>query len=221
MQVTSSRPGQSLRLTIMRREKQVAEGAVNGAVVDVGAERADAQILFVTVAVRPRRYRCPRLDGWDSSPRYLIYGGCVFVPLTTPWCVAKKKGALLERYKGPLMDEGREVIVLSKVLAHAVNVGYHSLGCLVVGSCNGVTPFNLRELAVLLFGPAANRSGGGGEHDTIDLRMITGEDASSGERLICLDKQKCAEAEAEILSSHMIALNGSPDVMGDVLSSES
>jgi hypothetical protein len=40
-----------------------------------------------------------------------------------------------------------QVIVLSKVLAHEVNIGYHSVGCGVLISFNGRKVANLRALA--------------------------------------------------------------------------
>lgn len=40
-----------------------------------------------------------------------------------------------------------QVIVLSKVLAHEVNIGYHSVGCGILKSFNGREVPNLRALA--------------------------------------------------------------------------
>ena len=69
------------------------------------------------------------------TPEYLIYGGCVFVPLTHVWLAeaAKEPGwlpAQLEKFRWYLQEQRRgdqQVIVLLHVLVDEVNAGYHNL----------------------------------------------------------------------------------------------
>ena len=74
--------------------------------------------LRTVVRPTPDRWLCPRIDGYDAEPAYVIVGGCVFVQLTKPWVDAKKRQDLLMyAFDGPLNHEGRQVVVLSKARA--------------------------------------------------------------------------------------------------------
>lgn len=111
-------------------------------------------VIERTIIPKPRQYICPRVSGYDAKDPalYLICGGCVFTTLTRPWVKAwnKKYDLLLSYYAGPLTEPGRQIVVLSTVLASSVNVGYHNLGCLVVREFDGVEIFSLQHLATLI-----------------------------------------------------------------------
>jgi len=103
-----------------------------------------------SVLPSPQRWICPRIDGYDvlDPPMYLICGGCVFTQLTKPWLKAKKMS--MTQYGGPLAEEGRQIVMLSAVLASSVNVGYHQLSCFPLRSFDSVDVFNLQHLATLI-----------------------------------------------------------------------
>merc|ERR1712039_517995 len=88
----------------------------------------------------------------DAAPEYLMVGGLVFVPLSHPWAELKGKEqharALIHQHWGrALPEEGRQVIILTKVLAHPCNVGFHSLSNVVLDSFSGSPVNNLAQLA--------------------------------------------------------------------------
>merc|ERR1711964_717999 len=98
----------------------------------------------------------PVADGFDCTPRYLIIGGLVFIPLSCPWLEAMTNvrkealSGLLPYLAQSLPEEGAEIVVLAKVLADRVNVGYHEgLECSVLLSLNEQPVANLRALAVV------------------------------------------------------------------------
>eukprot|EP00435_Cladocopium_sp_Y103_P035551 s1367_g9.t1 len=96
----------------------------------------ESKALEVDVALRPDRWLVPRIDGYDAAAEYAIIGGLVFIPLSHPWAELKSHDkhwsssrALIHHYWGEALDqEGRQVVVLSKVLVSAA-------GCRAFASC--------------------------------------------------------------------------------------
>jgi len=93
-----------------------------------------------------------------NTPSYLIYGGIVFIPLSRPY---------LRSYYGqqwstkcPLQlalsaDESKEemndqIIIVSHVLAHGVNIGYESYYMRQLLKVNGKNVHNMVEVMLLL-----------------------------------------------------------------------
>eukprot|EP00051_Salpingoeca_urceolata_P023681 m.407242 g.407242 ORF g.407242 m.407242 type:complete len:128 (+) comp20137_c0_seq22:1454-1837(+) len=104
----------------------------------------DGAVHDIKITTQAPLYIAPRHDGWDCNPSYFICGGLVFVPLTAPWAKAKKLGSLLDRYRGMIKTDGQQVVMLSKILAHDANFGYHHIGSHVLQSFNGtVRPLSL------------------------------------------------------------------------------
>ncbi len=94
---------------------------------------------------------------YDVSPRYVIFSGFVFQPLSLDFLRTwsdwweKAPAELLHLYYSGLRTEGRqEVIVLSQVLADDINVGYEDSEDVTVQSVNGVAPRNLKHFVELL-----------------------------------------------------------------------
>lgn len=166
--------------------------------VKLGVRRQGAEVE-VEVQVQPERWLVPRLDGYDAAPEYAIFGGMVFVPLSQPWAELKghdrfARVLVLQHWGVALPEEGLQIIVLSKVLAHQCNVGFHSLTCMVLHSFNGVVVGNLAQLAEMV--AACEKS-------TYTFEFLrTGSD---GKELVVLDRDECGAAEIEILKQHLIA----------------
>merc|ERR1711972_91474 len=166
--------------------------------VKLGVRRKGCEVE-VSLQLEPDRWLVPRLDGFDAAPEYAIFGGLVFVPLSQPWAELKghdrfARVLVLQHWGVALPEEGRQIIVLSKVLAHQCNVGYHSLTCMVLHSFNGVVIGNLAQLAQ--------------EVARCDQTTYTFEflrTGSDGKELVVLDHEECTHAEAEILQQHLIA----------------
>lgn len=93
-------------------------------------------------------------EQYDRAPSYYIIGGMVFEPLTKnllqewgeQWYY-KAPNKMLHYYMyGNVTGERKQVIVLVKVLADEVNVGYHGWGTMVVSRVNGKRVGSMREL---------------------------------------------------------------------------
>jgi S1-C subfamily serine protease len=92
-------------------------------------------------------------DQYDQPPTYFIYGGLVFMPLTTnylkTWGEDWKENVppylLAKLYDYP-SSEGEEVVILSNVLPASVNVGYHEYDETIIAAVNGNDIHNLKDL---------------------------------------------------------------------------
>ena len=82
-------------------------------------------------------------EQYDNLPRYFIYGGIVFSPLTKDLInsVGREyevdEDLLVEYYYNWPSEIRKEVVVAIQVLAHDINVGYHDLYCWIVKEVNG------------------------------------------------------------------------------------
>merc|ERR1719198_2765709 len=108
--------------------------------------------MEVHIALQPDRWLVPRLDGYDAAPEYYIVGGLVFVPLSQPWTELKSQDrgarALWSQHWGSsLPEDGQQIVILSKVLAHPCNFGFHSMSCMVLDTFNERKAKNLAQLA--------------------------------------------------------------------------
>jgi hypothetical protein len=90
----------------------------------------------------------------DVQPRWFIYGGLVLQVLCRDYLETWNKWysnaprRFVELYYNGVRTEGRrEVVVISQVLADAVNVGYESMYNRTVESVDGVVPRDIADLA--------------------------------------------------------------------------
>jgi S1-C subfamily serine protease len=113
--------GEKINLRILR------DGKIENVTYALTQKRKD------TVLVTPKQY--------DQEPRYFIFGGIVFTPLTEnlicEWesCDAPLE-LLIEKQKRPT-ENRQEAVVATHVLAAEVNKGYHSISAWVVKEVNG------------------------------------------------------------------------------------
>lgn len=165
--------------------------------VKVAREGRDEE---VKIELRPDRWVVPRMDGYDAAPEYFIVGGLVFVPLSHPWAELKGKEqharVLIHQHWGrALPEEGRQVVILTKVLAHPCNVGFHSLSNIVLDSFNGIPVRNVAQLAQAVASC---------ESSSLAFELL--RPAGDGKELVVLDRDACNEAQPQILAQHLIAV---------------
>ncbi len=96
----------------------------------------------------------------EEKPKYFIYGGVVFQPLTLNYLIEFgtigdwfrfAPVELMNRYLNEDLEfEGQEVVILSAVLADNINIGYHELGDNVIETVNGVRVKNFAHLKTLI-----------------------------------------------------------------------
>lgn len=96
---------------------------------------------------------------FQQKPEYYIVGGLVFQPLTMNYLYEFGGGAWAQyapveltnfSVNGELDSPGREIVILSEVLADKVNAGYHELGDNVVRQVDGVAVRNFDHLIELI-----------------------------------------------------------------------
>jgi len=162
------------------------------------------------------RYLVPKYDEFDASPLYVVCGGCVFCPLSMPLInekMSKRKNPMagFSAYYHQQSQNHDQVLVLSKVLADEVNVGYHGYGNMVLTDVNGQKPSNIQELVQLIVRES--------KEDSISFHchVVGLEDA---EFVICMDMQEVCTAEPRIMSRHMIASWCSADALSKDLREE-
>ncbi|MGV6810223.1 MAG: S1C family serine protease [bacterium] len=82
-----------------------------------------------------KQYRLVPYEQYDKQPTYVIFGGLVFMPLTTNYLLESAWNS--ELIYQPATLEKQEVVVLTQVLADSVNRGYHDLNDVIVEKVNG------------------------------------------------------------------------------------
>jgi hypothetical protein len=136
----------------------------------------------------------------EGGPQYLVFGGLVFQPLTFEYLQyfedVPMDLANHALYYNVATDERRQIILLQKVLPHAVNRGYHEWEDIVVATVNGTAPRDMRHLAQILDGAAG------------PWLTIVSDDVA----MLALDLEAARAAQPEILAAFGISRDRSPDL---------
>src|SRR5690606_2808192 len=95
-----------------------------------------------TLVARPR---------YDVRPSYVVFAGLVFTPLSYNYMKVWDWKDVEPRFRFLYVDglpspERKEIVLLSQVLAHDINVGYHRLLNAVVDRINGVTITDMKDV---------------------------------------------------------------------------
>ena len=146
-------------------------------------------------------------DQYDVLPRYFIYGGILFCPLTVNlmkswggnWYEAAPQELTSMLGFNYITDERDEVVVALKILAAPVNQGYQDLSNWVVAEVDGKKIRNLRELVDLVEN---------GTDPFVVLKTKWGHQ-------IVLDRAKVNAAQAQIFATYRIPEDRSPDLKND------
>ncbi|PON57190.1 Peptidase S1C [Parasponia andersonii] len=124
-----------------------------GDVAELGIIRA-GEFMKVKVVLNPRVHLVPyHIDG--GQPSYLIIAGLVFTPLSEPLIEEECEDSiglkLLAKARYSLARfKGEQIVLLSQVLAHEVNIGYEDMSNQQVLKLNGVRIRNIHHLAHLV-----------------------------------------------------------------------
>jgi hypothetical protein len=195
------RKGERTYLGYLWQIKQVGEGVRftvkrKGAVLDVDVPLRRA-IGFERL-VAAKRY--------DRVATYFIAGGLVFAPLTLnylaeygserDWAVNAPKDLLFYYLQGEPEADRRQVVLLVKVLADELNVGYHAFVNGVIARINGRTISTIQDVGTAF----AEQSGP--YHVIEDIH---------GYRLV-LDRRKTEQSGPEILRRYRVPADRSKDL---------
>ncbi|MFO0722137.1 MAG: hypothetical protein U1E65_00050 [Myxococcota bacterium] len=173
-------PGDPLKLKLLRQ-----------------GQRIEVQLKLVRMT--PEQERVIPYS-FDKRPEYFVKGGLLFQHLSRPylglWKEWWRRGPLrlliehdLEG-ENPTPEHPRRVI-LSRVLADAVNLGYHDVGATMVDKVNGVAVRNLDDVRAAFQKPV-------GEYHIVEL--ISG----GGIRRLVLDAAEVEAAEPRIRRNYGI-----------------
>ncbi|MBA3539345.1 MAG: trypsin-like peptidase domain-containing protein [Deltaproteobacteria bacterium] len=193
--VSQHQVGDSLAVQVLR----------DGKPLDVSVTLA----AFVAMVAPPRPER---------PPTYLIFAGLVFVPLTYDYMKTWEWEKVHFRYKyyyyDRLPSEGhREIVILSEVLVHAINIGYHQMFGTVVERINGIEIRHMQDVARAFTKPL-------GKFHVIEIENhgVRAESsdyhAAYGNRIV-IEADAVAKATPEILEKHGVARARSRDLEGD------
>jgi len=134
---------------------------------------------------------------FDKSPRYYIFGGLVFIPLTINYL--EEWGPDWEQNAPPNLlsqpnfhcqsEAGEEIVNLLKVLPDRANQGYGDLYGMVITKVNGVKIVNLRDLKRIV------------EESPEDAFVVF--ETSDGQQIV-LNKKKATESNERIMATYHI-----------------
>lgn len=170
-----------------------------GDIAQLGIIR-DGNSMKVQTILQPRKHLVPfHVEG--GQPSYLIVAGLVFTPLTEPFieeeCEDTLGLKLLAKARYSLATfEGEEIVIVSQVLAHEVNIGYEHMGNQQVMKLNGTTIKNIHHLAHLV--------------DTCKDKFLTFE--FEDDFLVVLHREEADAASSDILKEHAIPSLRSSDL---------
>lgn len=196
------RQGERTYFGYLMQKKQINE-SVNFEILRKGKIKSGNVIL-----TKPVDYeRLVQNEQYDKPPTYYVIGGLVFETLTLnylmeygsekDWYLNAPKELVNFYINGEPTEEQREIVVLVKVLADEINVGYHDFVDAVISSVNGV---KISRIADLVRGFENNK----GEYHVIeDIR---------GFKMV-LNREKVDESRERILKKYKIGADRSTDLM--------
>lgn len=165
--------------------------------------KRDGERKSLTVTLASMKYLVPRSQ-YDITPRYFIYAGLVFQPLSQDflvtwdkWWNKAPKEFLYHFYSGNRTAERSEVVILSQILGHEINMGYEDLYNESVLKVNGHAPLDMAEFVAHI------------ESATGILEIET-----SGPSLIVLDAEQARAANPSILKRYHIVNDRSDNLPG-------
>ncbi|PIR16252.1 MAG: hypothetical protein COV48_10065 [Elusimicrobia bacterium CG11_big_fil_rev_8_21_14_0_20_64_6] len=143
---------------------------------------------------------------YDDKLSYFVVGGLVFMPLSD--ALIGTRGASFRvrslSADGMPTPERTEVVVLSHVLAHDFNRGYHSWSMAPVTRVNGHFIGKLTDLVEAFQTPV------NGHHD-IEFEHYSGYGENKGSRIV-LDASEAAKAQHEIMMRYGVPSDRSADL---------
>jgi len=96
---------------------------------------------------------------YNEIAEYFILGGLIFIPLSQPLLEAKYGIEWIEQCPISLANQvingmknniNEQVIILSDVLSHDENIGYHEISDCIINNINGIKIINLKQMIELL-----------------------------------------------------------------------
>jgi len=119
----------------------------------------DGKVQHTSIKLSPRKVRANNKE-YDVLPRYFVFAGLVFQPLSNGYLKSNRGGQFglmsyipeytLQGYSkiipDRIQDNRKEIVVLTRVLPDAINRGYKNMEGTVVYSVNGIIIKDLKHL---------------------------------------------------------------------------
>ncbi len=101
--------------------------------------------LIIQLSVPMNSTRLVPLEQFETAPTYYIIGGLIFAPLTknyllewgSQWFFSAPTKLLNFYQDGVQTEERKQLIILTKVLADEINLGYHDIDNIIIEKVNG------------------------------------------------------------------------------------
>lgn len=148
---------------------------------------------------------------YDKQPQYFIAAGLVFCPLIQPylhefgddWYNRSPRKLCDLSMNATLKEPDEQIVVLTQVLTHQINLGYSDLTNLQVVTVDNDRVRNLRHFVDLY--ESAHRRG----QEFIRIGL-------DDNRIIVINLRSAHESMPEILHQHRVPADRSPDLAADV-----
>jgi S1-C subfamily serine protease len=166
----------------------------------------DGKPLRVTIAMKASKEDIVGEPLYDQRPRYFIYGGIVFTPVTNnyigQWPPNDVPTSLRYLRDYVLPSEDRiEAVVIAFILPNEVNAGYHEFRGIIIESVNGRKISKLGDLVEAF------------KHPIDGLQVIKEDEVTDFAGTIILDAAQASAANPEILAIHRIPSDRSIDLV--------
>lgn len=134
------RPGERTSLNYLVQKKYINDW-INVRILRNGSVKN----VKIKLSVTMNSTRLIPFEQYDTPPTYFISGGLVFAPLTknyllewgSQWFFSAPSKLLNFYQNGIRTPDKKEIILLSKVLADEINLGYHDIDNVVIEKVNG------------------------------------------------------------------------------------
>jgi S1-C subfamily serine protease len=166
----------------------------------------DGKAQRVTIAMKASKEDIVGEPLYDVRPRYFIYGGIVFTPVTSNYIALWQPNDIptslryLRDYVLPSEDRV-EAVVIAFILPNEVNAGYHDFRGILIDSVNGRKISKLGDLVSAF------------EHPVNGLQIIKEDAVTDFAGTIILDAAKASAAGPEILAIHRVLADRSSDLI--------
>lgn len=149
---------------------------------------------------------------YDRPVTYYIFGGFVFLPLSRPYlrseygskwsskCAVRLKDLYFNGYKE---EKDEEVVILSRVLASDINVGFHKFTNCVLEEVNGKKVKNVTQLIFEIESSIKNKTGK-------FIHFLFEHNVT-----MVLEIDAAINGMAKIMSEHKIKFDRSPNLRND------
>jgi len=170
----------------------------------------DGKIQHTSIKLMPRKKRANNKE-YDVLPRYFVFAGLVFQPLSNGYLKSNRSGQYglmsyipeytLQGYEkvipDRIQDKRKEIVVLSRVLPDAINRGYKNMEGTVIYSVNGEIVRDLKHLTKVVDKAKGN-----------NLKIVN--DLGN---IIILDLKQARKSLNRILDNYQVYTDRSADLM--------